>query len=25
LAAPALATIIKVDTGQWMISGAGVT
>ena len=25
LAAPALATVIKVDTGQWMISGAGVT
>jgi len=25
LAAPALATIIKVDTGQWMISGAGVS
>ena len=25
LAAPALATIIKVDVGQWMISGAGVT
>ena len=25
LAAPALATIIKLDVGQWMISGAGVS